>query len=692
MWLHLCVGYSPSKPDSMSEQTSKIQSERTLRSHSQQVCVSNGTEFYEIALSDLDEARADGFYIPEERGSHIVSDGNEIFEIQIADLPEAQADGFRIVGTKINASALSKNHDVTPAAEQTLSASATQTLVHSSTPPLDVSTSVDTDSTEVIHIEETLTEEELEREELLAAYKSATGTDRLWLWWQLYGPTQERIQERISTFGISAIMHVVVLLAMGFIVWTVQREEIPEIVTSISDANSPEPAIDTNIDIEHPSDAEQVSDISEFDPAEVLETEIASTLPMLSDLEVLNPQNPTGSEAQAATSLVGGAQAARGAATAKYGGSPGSEEAVETGLDWLSRHQAEDGSWCFNHTESVKCDCKNAGTHNGKTGATGLALLCYFGAGYTFAEGDHSATVSRGIQYLLQSMDTSSGVYGDLREQGSGNGGIYQHAIATAAICESLSLNLALVQMQHKNSRLKLVDSEGRVLTPTALRSNSQTLRRACERALAYTYYHQSPSTGGWEYNPKKGGDLSVSGWQVQSIASAQQAGIPIPPNVVAGIRKFLLATSKDNGAAFAYKPGQGPKDSMTAVGLMSSILTGADRKAKGIQTGVENLSKKGPDLNNMYYTYYATQVLFGWGDEPGNGKKYWTDWNRRLRDPLVARQSKAGHEQGSWPGASQGGRLMETCLSIMTLEIYYRKLPMLERLSLEPIDLKDIQ
>ena len=78
--------------------------------------------------------------------------------------------------------------------------------------------------------------------------------------------------------------------------------------------------------------------------------------------------------------------------------------------------------------------------------------------------------------------------------------------------------------------------------------------------------------------------------------------------------------------------------------------------------------------------------MLFAYGDD--EEEKLWTKWNASMRDGIIARQDKSGHATGSWPGTGQGGRFFETCLSVLTLEIYYRKLPMLQRLAVEPMKL----
>ncbi|MGO8750239.1 MAG: hypothetical protein ACLQNE_30210 [Thermoguttaceae bacterium] len=56
--------------------------------------------------------------------------------------------------------------------------------------------------------------------------------------------------------------------------------------------------------------------------------------------------------------------------------------------------------------------------------------------------------------------------------------------------------------------------------------------------------------------------------------------------------------------------------------------------------------------------------------------------WNYRMREHLIRTQEKSGHRTGSWNPAgtdwgAAGGRLYATSLALMTLEVYYRHLPM---------------
>jgi hypothetical protein len=124
--------------------------------------------------------------------------------------------------------------------------------------------------------------------------------------------------------------------------------------------------------------------------------------------------------------------------------------------------------------------------------------------------------------------------------------------------------------------------------------------------------------------------------------------------------------------------PGQGAKDSMTAVGLLCRIYLGWKRENPALKAGVEHLSKVGPQPGRIYHNYYATQVLHHWGGD------LWDQWNLRMRDELVSTQVKSGPGAGSWDfrddHGSQAGRLYQTTLSLLTLEVYYRHLPIYQR------------
>ena len=76
-----------------------------------------------------------------------------------------------------------------------------------------------------------------------------------------------------------------------------------------------------------------------------------------------------------------------------------------------------------------------------------------------------------------------------------------------------------------------------------------------------------------------------------------------------------------------------------------------------------------------MYYNYYAAMALHHAGGPE------WTTWNAKMREQLVQTQIKSGPAAGSWsvtdPHGQSAGQIYQTALSVLTLEVYYRYLPL---------------
>ena len=83
--------------------------------------------------------------------------------------------------------------------------------------------------------------------------------------------------------------------------------------------------------------------------------------------------------------------------------------------------------------------------------------------------------------------------------------------------------------------------------------------------------------------------------------------------------------------------------------------------------------------IRDTYYWYYATQVMFNLGGPE------WDQWNRTMRRMLIETQCQDGCAMGSWDPerptpdiwGMKGGRMVTTTLSTLTLEVYYRYLPL---------------
>jgi len=101
----------------------------------------------------------------------------------------------------------------------------------------------------------------------------------------------------------------------------------------------------------------------------------------------------------------------------RSGGSGLTENTVELGLRWLAQNQREDGSWDGQEKHDV--------------GVTGLAALAFLGAGYTGVPVQYAGNIRHALAYLMKSQG-DAGRFGPI-----GQKGIYNHAIATHALCDA---------------------------------------------------------------------------------------------------------------------------------------------------------------------------------------------------------------------------------------------------------------
>ena len=329
----------------------------------------------------------------------------------------------------------------------------------------------------------------------------------------------------------------------------------------------------------------------------------------------------------------------RGEGVRYGGGTPQSEEAVERALRWLAAHQRQEGSWNFNHlSDACQHYCTQPGSEASTTAATGLSLLPFLGAGYTHKKGEFQDVVERGLDYL-KSHGIKISYGNDLRD-----GSMYGHALATIALCEAYGM------------------------------SRDSDLKQAAQGAVDYIAYAQDNNTGGWRYNPGEPGDTTVTGWMLMGLKSGQIAGLNVKSPAIFAAQRFLNSVQNPDGSQYGYQSRQ-PRPTTTAVGLLCRMYTGWRRNNPGLVKGVAQLNAWGPSPDSLYYDYYATQVLFHWAGPE------WDAWNRKMRERLISTQERVGHQSGSWYFESQqsaaGGRLYNTAMAAMILEVYYRFMPL---------------
>jgi hypothetical protein len=339
---------------------------------------------------------------------------------------------------------------------------------------------------------------------------------------------------------------------------------------------------------------------------------------------------------------------------AEAGGGADTEQAVDRALEWLAAHRLPDGGWSFDLDVCPACNgrCSQSGQTRlaDRCAATALAILPFLGRGYTHIKqgkqdsAPYREVVHGALRFLvapLAAMNSDGRLY-NLNDKGD----MYSHGVAAIALGEAYAL------------------------------TRDRDLGVAVQRAISFIMNAQDQQGGGWRYHPQQPGDTSASGWQLMALSTAVAGKLPVNPLTINKAAGFLNAVQSANGAMYGYdQPGKGP--ATTAVGLLCRMQMGWDRNHPAVQRGVAHLGEMGPS-NDLYYDYYATQVMYQHGGDP------WVRWNDAMKPILLLSQSQAGHESGSFYGGVDGGhgppaggRLYCTAMATLILEVYYRHLRM---------------
>jgi hypothetical protein len=476
----------------------------------------------------------------------------------------------------------------------------------------------------------------------------------------------------VMPWGSSLIAHALLLFLMAVVIHFVQSQSSNAIDIEAIDGQLRDDVISampgqragdsfTTLDSVEPPSLPR--DLSKIDDNVIAIAQLAPNVRLAAELD-LTPDGVVdrdkGGEGvgRAVDSTPGMSAPFRGRSTAeraklvrREGGTVESERAVERGLEWLARHQRPNGSWSLAANEvCTDPPCPERPYMESDVAATGLALLPMLGAGHSHIEkGRYQRTIHAGLEWLMKQQQPDGLIY----TGGAGNAMMYSHAIATMALCEAYGL------------------------------TKDKGLRASALKAVTYITRVQH-ALGGWRYAPMSEGDTSVHGWMIFALRSADMAGISVAKRTVRQARRYLDTVASDDAKSlYGYRPGMGMTHTMTAEALVCRQILGWPRDSAPLRQGVavieENLHAL--DNRNIYYWYYATQLLHNMRD-----KQSWPRWNQKVRDGLIDMQVKGnGCAAGSWdpviPVPDQwgqsAGRLYTTSLSLLTLEVYYRYLPL---------------
>ncbi|MCC7377009.1 MAG: terpene cyclase/mutase family protein [Verrucomicrobiales bacterium] len=339
------------------------------------------------------------------------------------------------------------------------------------------------------------------------------------------------------------------------------------------------------------------------------------------------------------------------------------EKAVDLGLGWLAARQGGGGDF--------------AGPRAAQPAVTALTLMAFLSRGHRPGEGPFGEPMNRALDYIL-STQADSGLFsgapvGSVHEdKAPTHSAAYNHAIAGIALCEAYG---------------------------STDRARAERIKAAVVLALEFTRTLQSRSKahavdrGGWRYihlrwdRSAADSDLSVTGWQLMFLRSAQNAEFQVPVAQINEAVEYVRRCFVPERAVFNYAlVGEGDIRSsrgMVGAGILSLALAGQHRSDMALQAG-EWLAQRpfqgfgstiGLRDRFFYSAYYCSQAMAQLGG------RYW----KEFYPPLVRSLLEAQQADGSWPPEPSGGdavfgNVLTTALAVLSLTPPYQLLPVYQR------------
>lgn len=336
---------------------------------------------------------------------------------------------------------------------------------------------------------------------------------------------------------------------------------------------------------------------------------------------------------------------------------PPSAEALKAAygraLHWLVAHQDEDGRWDSDGFGKHDPDGVTDGAGNSlhDVSATGLSMMALLGSGSTLRSGPHREALKKAAQWLVNQQDPQSGLFGPR----AAHDYIYDHAIATFAMCEAYGL------------------------------SGKEELREPAQKGLDYLEMHRNPYAV-WRYQPRDNdNDTSVTTWALLAYESGDFFKLRVNKEaLVCAATWYDQVTTPDGRAGYTkagepssrltgdhrekFPPEKG--EAMTAAATFARYLLQQSPDKKPVMTAsLQRMTNNPPRWQegsiDAIYWYFGTSAAWQAGGE------HWQTWSRTLGE-LAAHQRSDGPHDGSWDPIGVwdgiGGRVHVTALYALSL------------------------
>tara|TARA_Y100000588_G_scaffold30393_1_gene29557 strand:- start:1217 stop:2299 length:1083 start_codon:yes stop_codon:yes gene_type:complete len=328
------------------------------------------------------------------------------------------------------------------------------------------------------------------------------------------------------------------------------------------------------------------------------------------------------------------------------------EISVERATNFLLKMQEDDGSFS---------DSKSRDAAKNGYAMTAMGVLALASIGHQPGDpGKVGLALQRALNFILR-RDQMRGEYEYFGADGSR---MYGHGITTLCLTEMIGMSVNKKQEQ----RLRTVSQKA-----INMILRSQMVRKSNSK-------HQ----GGWRYEPNSNdSDLSVTVWQLMALRSAKNAGLLVPKRAideaVLYLKRSYFSPRDARGlpinmrSGCGYMPGRPPEFATAAAGLLSLQVCG-EYDAPEVRGSVAWLARKKVVPREMLWFYY--------------GIYYYSQGMRKREKPVAEKAKKVTEDvllnlqqaDGSWVGMDGmergAGRIYCTTLSILSLSVQYRYLP----------------
>lgn len=366
---------------------------------------------------------------------------------------------------------------------------------------------------------------------------------------------------------------------------------------------------------------------------------------------------------------------------------PDVEAAVERGLEYLKKIQAQDGHW----------EAQGGQYPTSMTALAGMALLM---EGSTLREGKYSDQIQKAVNWFL-ARPQPNGMIGNPQNPTESQRYMYGQGFGTMFLASVYG------EEEDAEQRKKL---EGVLTKAVDFICKAQTNKK-----------HRKPEgkdvdVGGWGYvSAADGGNFdegSVTITALQGLRAARNAGIKVPKESIEKAVAYLEAcTTPAGGIIYSYAGSGGAaangqeRPPLTAAALACALSSGEFTRAIAVMNGKnppqgaarpnavrwfdyckKNIPvAKGRVAHDEYQSYYYAQAMYALGDDrygqlfPGETKENWLTWSKYkevMYPYLIDSQDKAG---GGW-SSGYIGPVFSTAINLSILQLDKGLLPIYQR------------